>query len=39
MSDTGRLFMYMGIFGGFTVLVYFACMWMVKIEENRRKKR
>ena len=39
MSDTARLFMYMGIFGTFTFLVYLACLWMIRIEDRRQASR
>lgn len=39
MSDTARLFMYMAIFGGITVATYFACMWMVKMEDRKAAER
>jgi hypothetical protein len=28
-----------GVFLLFTVLVYFVCMWFVRIEEERQKRR
>lgn len=37
--STVRLFMYMAIFGGITVAVYFACMWMVKMEDRKAASR
>jgi hypothetical protein len=39
MSDTARLFLYMGVFALVTLGVYFACEWMVKIEERRQDRR
>jgi hypothetical protein len=39
MSETARLFLYMGVFAVITLAVYFACEWMVKIEERRRSRR
>jgi hypothetical protein len=39
MSDTARVFLYMGVFALITVAVYFACEWMVRIEDRRRERR
>lgn len=33
-----KLFLHIGVFAAFTVLVYFVCMWFVKIEEERQRK-
>jgi hypothetical protein len=39
MSDTSRLFMYMGIFATITFLVYLTCLWMIRIEDRRIARR
>jgi hypothetical protein len=39
MSDTSRLFMFMGIFATITFLVYLTCLWMIRIEDRRVARR
>ncbi|MDB4949511.1 MAG: hypothetical protein JWM27_2160 [Gemmatimonadetes bacterium] len=39
MTSTGRLFMFLAIFGTFVFLVYLTCLWMIRIEENRQTRK
>ena len=34
-----KLFLHMGVFLAFTALVYFVCMWFVRIEERERENK
>ena len=34
-----KLFLHAGVFLAFTALVYFVCMWFVRIEERGRTTR
>ena len=34
-----KLLLHAGVFALFTVLVYFACMWFVRMEERGRESR
>ncbi len=39
MSETARLFMFMAIYGGITLACYFACMWLIRIDERRAARK
>jgi hypothetical protein len=34
-----KLFLHAGVFLAFTAVVYFVCMWFVRIEERGRQDR
>lgn len=35
----GKLFLHAGVFLAFTVLVYFACMWFVRLDARKAARR
>lgn len=34
-----KLFLHAAVFAFFTLIVYFVCMWFVRIEERQRERR
>lgn len=39
MAGWGTLFRNIGVFALLTVVVYFVCMWMVRLEERRTARK